>query len=105
MTKILKANAKDGKVLINGQEVPGADILSQGKAASEGVIILNELEKVYIAMPMDSIKQLLTIVAALADGVGGGVSAANGGGPIAPTLAADMAAISAKIDQLKGNLQ
>lgn len=105
-TKIFNATAKDGKVSVNGQEVPDTVILSQGKAASGGIMILNGTDKVYIAIPVESLKQILDLVINLANSAASGILAENGGGTITtPAFAADMADIAQSAAELKDNLQ
>ncbi|WP_424244956.1 hypothetical protein Dip510_000064 [Elusimicrobium posterum] len=105
MTKVIKATAQNGKVFTEGKEVPAAHILSAGAAPSNGVLILNNLEKVYIAMPMQSIESLIDAVADLATAVGDNVETANSGGPVAPTLKAAMQKAVQELNELKGKLQ
>ena len=105
-TKIFNATAKDGKVSVNGQEVPQVNILSQGNAASSGIMILNGTDKVYITIPVESLKQILDLVINLANSAASGILAENGGGTITtPTFTADMADIAQSAAELKDNLQ
>lgn len=105
-TKIFKAEAKAGKVFVGGQEVPQTEILSQGKAASKGVMLLNGPDKVYIAVPVDSLKEILGLIKSLAATAAGGVLASNGGGNITtPDFAANMQKLAQAAEDLKDNLQ
>lgn len=105
-TKIFKAQAKGGKVFVNGQEVPQTEILSQGKAASKGVMLLNGKDKAYIAIPIDSLKEILALIKSLASIAAGGILASNGGGNITtPDFAANMQKLAQAAGDLKDNLQ
>lgn len=105
-TKIFKAQAKGGKVFVNGQEVPQTEILSQGQAESKGVMILNAKDKVYIAIPIDSLKEILALIKNLAETAASGVLASNGGGNITtPDYAANMQKLAQSAEALKDNLQ
>lgn len=105
-SKVFTATAEGHKVFVNGQEVPQVNILSQGKAASSGIMILNGTDKVYIAIPVDNLKQILDLVINLANSAASGILAENGGGSITtPTFAADMADIALSAAELKDNLQ
>lgn len=105
LTKILIAKAENGEVTVEAGKVPGAQILSAGKAASNGILIISEGNKIYFALPMDSISGILDLMSELSNTLGTGIAASNGGGAIAPTLATDMQALIQKINQLKENLQ
>lgn len=105
-TKIFKAEAKDGKVFVSGKEVPQTEILSQGKAASKGVMLLNGPDKVYIAVPIGSLKEILDLIKSLAAIAAGGILASNGGGNITtPDFTANMQKLAQAAGDLKDNLQ
>lgn len=53
LTKILIAKAENGEVTVEAGKVPGAQILSSGKAASNGILIISEGNKVYIYCASD----------------------------------------------------
>lgn len=105
MSEILEATAENGEVKVVAGTVSGCRILSAGKAKSSGVILLIKGQKVYVAIPMDSISKILDLMADLANKVGSGVVASNAGGPVAPDLMASMQSVAQEIKQLKGNLQ
>jgi hypothetical protein len=102
---ILEAIAEKGQVKTEGGKVPDAIIMSNGAAASKGFLFLHGNKAIYVALPMDTMTQILDLIKSLAQKVGADVAASNGGGPIAPALAADMEALSAEVEQLKENMQ
>src|SRR5574344_2772152 len=70
---IFEAKASNGKVQIKIDEVwkdiSDVVILSQGKAESEGIVILEQLEGVYIAIPIGSIQNTLNNIKNVASAV------------------------------------
>ena len=105
-TMALTATCKNGKVTVNGAEVPGAVILPAGKAKSNGMAILSGEKVFYIAVPVDTLADLIDLVGTLADTVASGVLPSNGGGAITSgTFAADLAQIKTQLTQLKGAMQ
>jgi hypothetical protein len=85
MTKILSATAENGKVSVVTGDVPNVQILSAGKAASKGFLILNEDDKYYVAIPMESITQIIDNLVSLADTLSKGQW--TGSGTVAPSPA------------------
>jgi hypothetical protein len=123
LTKIFQAKAQNGKVSITDSitdavtdkvsnevcvKVPNADILSAGKAASKGILIISEDKKVYIALPMDSISKILDLLETAISKIVADVPitiAPNTGAVVAAALYADMQPVINQIKQLKENLQ
>ncbi|MDR0676298.1 MAG: hypothetical protein LBF97_04590 [Elusimicrobiota bacterium] len=123
MTTILNAKCENNKVETQLDEMIGeienCQILSQGKAKSEGIAILHKEKAIYLTIPIESMKSILDTISNLASNVsdlagkvGSDVAASNGGGPIAPNLSVDMQIIGQdiqklqnEINELKENLQ
>lgn len=111
MTKILQASAEKSKVQVKAGIIKDCQILSAGIEKSKGIVILNENEKVYIAMPIESIKSVLDLITKLADiannlasKLSADIMPSNQGGPVAPQLAADMSILQSQISQYKSEL-
>lgn len=105
-TKVFKASCKNKQVTINGTQVPGALIASAGVAESEGFLIFCGPDAVYVAVPVESMKQIITLTADLADKVASGVLASNAGGNItSPTFSAELTQIKNQFEKLKEALQ
>lgn len=122
LTKILTAKAQNGEVSIVDDasdkvsdtvsdkvcgKVPNADILSAGKAASKGILIISEDKKVYIALPMGSISKILDLLETAINKIVADVPIVvpPAGGAVAARLSADMQPVIEQIKQLKENLQ
>ncbi len=106
LTKILIAKAENGDVTVESGKVPDAQILSSGKAASNGILIISEDNKIYIAIPMNSITQLISAV----DDFISKITLASLGAPMQgwsapPTLPTDVLPVKQALAQLKENLQ
>ena len=105
-TKVFNATCKSGTVTINGAELPGAGIYSAGKAQSQGLAILSGGNAFYIAVPIDTISQLIALVSQMAQTVSTGVMPSNGGGSITSgTFATDLLQLKTRLDQLKEAMQ
>lgn len=103
---IFNADCKSGIVYVNGKVIDGVEIASQGQAASKGFMFLNGEKKVYFAVPIESLKEILDLLRELSGIVSSGVLPKNGGGDItAPDFASAMAALSEKAKALKEALQ
>ena len=106
MTKILKAEAENGKVTVTAGEVPQAQILSAGKAKSNGILLISEDQKVYIALPMESISQILDLLKESLNKITvASLGVPTQGWATTPTLPTDLTAVIQQISDLKGNLQ
>lgn len=114
MSKLLSATADaNGKVTADGVEVPGAIVLSLGKQASSGLLLLDADKAWYFPSSATDIEstigQLSLIVEKVANiltSIGGGMTGPTTAPP--PTLPTDVAAlmqIKAQLDQLKGALK
>ena len=106
LTKILIATAENGKVSVESGKVPEANILSAGKAKSNGILMISEEQKFYIALPMESITQILELLNdALSKINMASLGVPTQGWASPPTLPTDLAAVIQQISQLKDNLQ
>ena len=113
MTKVLRATCDaNSKVTAEGVEVPAARILTQGKQASVGILIIDEGRCDYVATNTTDIvttiekamaviedlnaclNQLVLVITAIGAGMTGPTTAPP------PTLAADLAQITAKVATL-----
>lgn len=105
-TKAFSAACESGKVTVNGAEVPDAVIVSAGKAKSQGVAIFSGAEVFYIAVPVETLSQLIELTAQLAQTVASGVLPSNGGGAITSgSFSADLAQLKSTLNNLKGAIQ
>lgn len=105
-TIVLMAECENGKVTVNGAEIPGAVILPAGKAKSTGMAVLSGKNAFYVAVPMDTLSSLIDLVGTLAETVASGVLPSNSGGAITSgSFAADLAQIKTQLTQLKGAMQ
>lgn len=113
MTRVLRATCDaNGKVTCEGVEVPAARVLTQGKQASSGILILDEDRADYVATNTTDIvttiekavliiddltaalNQLVTVITAVGAGMTGPTTAPP------PTLATDLAQVTAKVTSL-----
>lgn len=105
-TKAINAACESGKVSVNGAEVPGTVVLSAGQAKSQGVALFSGADVFYVAVPVDTLSQLIDLTAQLAQAVASGVLSGNGGGPITSgNFAADLAQLKSALTELKGAMQ
>lgn len=75
MSRVLKASCNaEGKVFVDGAEVPGALVLTQGKAPSEGLLILEGFLSVYFAT---NTTDLVTLIEKLITALDKAVTALN----------------------------
>lgn len=109
--RIFEAILTSGKVYINNGtvEVPNVKVLSEGAGDSEGILLLQGTECIYIAETAGDLKQGLQIIA---DGFGtlaNDVIQATGGttdtGGATPTFKADMNKIKSDLNNLIGGLK
>ena len=109
--RIFEAILTSGKVYINNGtvEVPNVKILSEGAGDSEGILLLQGTECIYIAETAGDLKQGLQIIA---DGFGtlaNDVIQATGGttdtGGATPTFKSDMNKIKSELNNLIGGLK
>ena len=128
MSKILEATCDDqGKVTAEGVTIPEAEVLSAGKANSQGLLLLYKDKAYYLTIgvsdletsldktseALQSISDALTKIALTLTSIGAGMTGPTTAPP--PTLAADVAEITGKaseisaikveIDELKGALK
>lgn len=105
-TKLFRADCQNGKVTANGVDILSVDIASAGRAKSTGHLLLNGPDAVYIAIPIESIKDLIRLTSSLVQAVASGVKDSNGGGSITtPTFVAELANIKVQLEELKEALQ
>lgn len=109
--RIFEAILTSGKVYINNGtvEVPNVKILSEGAGDSEGILLLQGSECIYIAETSGDLKQGLQYIA---DGFGtlaNDVVQATGGstdtGGATPTFKTDMKAVQDNLNNLIGGLK
>lgn len=114
MSKVLPATATaDGKVFCEGVEVPEAQILSLGKQASSGILMIDGDKVWYFPSSATDIEQTLSKLSAFLDKIGPVLTSIGAGmtGPTTappPTLATDVLAIATiktEVDALKGALK
>ena len=105
MSKLLPATCENGVVTIEGKEVEST-ILSQGKAASSGAAILDKGSSTYIASNASDIADLITSLndslnklVIILTSIGAGMTGPTTAPP--PTLAADLAEITAIVVELE----
>lgn len=114
MSKILAATCDaTGKVTADGVIVPGAIVLSLGKQASSGLLLLDADKAWYfpssatdIETTLGQVSTALEKIANTLTSIGAGMTGPTTAPP--PTLATDVAAImqiKAALDQLKGALK
>lgn len=105
-TIVIKATAANGKITAENGAVNEAEILSQGTAKSEGVLIISGDKVFYIAIPIESIKNILDLIGQAADLAASGILPSNEGGNItSSTFAAQMQALAQQAHTLKEGLQ
>ena len=105
-SKAISAACKRGQVSVNGKNVPNVQILSAGKGASTGLLLISGPEAFYVAVPVGTLASLLEQVSKLAQAVATGVLASNVGGPIVSgSFATDLAQIQQALKMLKEDMQ
>lgn len=105
-TKTISATCEGGKVFVEGQEVPQAVILSAGQAKSAGCAVFSGSDVFYVAVPVDTLTQIISLVSNLTDTLSAGIMASNGGGPItSDSFSAGLAALKVELIKLKGAMQ
>lgn len=123
MSKVIEATCVGGVVTAEGVPIPSADILSEGVAQSDGILILDEDDAKYVAKTSPDLKETLEKLSAALDNIASALSAIDGAGyiisvtggpspvvaiPSPPVATGDIASInSAKsaIDLFKENLK
>lgn len=114
MSKVIPATCDaNGKVTADGVEVPEAIVLSLGKQASSGILVIDGDRAWYfpssatdIESSLDKISLALEKIAAILTSIGAGMTGPTTAPP--PTLATDVAAlttIKGQVDTLKGALK
>ena len=105
-SRAINAVCENGKVSVNGAEVPGAVILSAGQARSQGFAIFSGPDVFYVAVPIKTLSSLIDLTAQLTQAVASGVLASNGGGPItSSSFSADLAQLQSALNELEGAMQ
>lgn len=105
-TKVIDASCASDVVSINGQTISDVKILSAGKSSSSGILIINGNDKIYVAIPIDSIKSFIDNVNNLIDKLSSGILPSNSGGQITSgSFTSDLAAVKSALTTLKGALQ
>jgi hypothetical protein len=112
-TKLLDATCDaNGKVTAAGALVPEAQVLSEGKQASSGVLLIEQDKARYLPSSATDIKttidnlvttigdvnDALTKIASILTAIGAGMTGATTAPP--PTLAADVLVITSKVTAL-----
>lgn len=111
MSKVLVASCENEKVTVEGKEVE-ATILSQGKASSTGIVVMDGDKVYYIALmgadlitTLEKTSAALEKIASTLTDIGSGMTGPSTAPP--PTLGTSVAEINAivsELDQLKDNL-
>ncbi|MDR0676043.1 MAG: hypothetical protein LBF97_03265 [Elusimicrobiota bacterium] len=112
MSKILQASCENLQVKVANQNVENVNILSSGKTKSNGYLMMDKSEFVYIAIPIESMKNILDEVSNLASNVNDLISkitVANLGVPTQgwaspPTLPTVLVSVSQAIDKLQSEI-
>ncbi len=123
MSKMVEATCQDGVVTADDVPVPAADILSEGVASSEGILILDDDKAKYLTSNALDIKETLDKVVSALEKVASALSSIDGAGyiisvvggpapvvaiPSPPVAASDISAITSlktQLNTLKGNLR
>ncbi len=88
MSKVVDATCNAaGIVTADGVPVTDAVILSQGKASSSGVLLIEELKSTYVTSNATDIKALITNVKAIVDKITSIVTSLNAATPGTPATA------------------
>ncbi len=113
MSKVLDATCDaQGMVTAEGVQVPAASVLSEGKAASSGVLLLDQDKARYlpssasdiaatidkVVKVLDDLAPALTQIATILTSIGAGMTGPTTAPP--PTLATDVLQITAKVTAL-----
>lgn len=105
-TIVCKASCKSNTVTVDGVELPGAEILSAGQAQSQGIAILCGGDAFYVAIPKETLAQLISLMRTLVQTVQTGILPSNGGGAIVDgTFATQLAALKQQLDTLGEQIQ
>lgn len=90
MSKTLEASCVAGVVTTGLSVVPAARVLSEGVSASDGILILDEEEKVYIAKTSGDLKTTLEKIASALGSIASALTTLDGKplGTLAPLPAA-----------------
>lgn len=113
MSKMIDATCESGTVTADGVSVEGAEIVSKGDGASEGILLLDGSKAKYLTSNAtdlettieklnSSLNKLVSILTAIGAGMTGPTTAPP------PTLATDLAEITALVSELttlKGQLK
>jgi hypothetical protein len=109
MSKILAATCENSKVTCQGVEIPTAVILTEGKHASEGILIIEEGVAFYIASTVLDLKDALTKLISALDNVSTSLKlldnhafliSADNGVPSPPVCVAAIASLDSLVGQL-----
>ena len=117
MSKALEATCVAGVVTSEGVPVPDTTILSEGVAASEGLLILDEDKKTYIPKTSPDLKETLDKIVSVLGQISSALSALDTAGflisatmgvPSPPVAASEISAIDtlqSELEDLKDNLR
>lgn len=109
MTKLLEATCENNVVKVGGLVVE-AEVVTQGKQSSTGIVLLNEDRAFYIATNTTDIVTVIEKLSSVLGNISGALTGLQGGpwsGP-PPVIAPDIAAIAAaqsSLNTLKVNLK
>lgn len=108
MTKVVPATCENEEVTADDVVVPEADILSQGKKASAGLLVIDRDKKTYltsnaedIADLIESLVEIINQIATIATGLDG---ATNSPGAQASAIA-QLQTLKTELDQTKEQLK
>ena len=113
MPRILNAECVNNKVTVEGVEIEGAQILTQGKAESTGILIVDQ-ERIYyvatnttdIALLLQKVADAMTKVTETLTAIGTGMTGPTTAPPgTLPTNVALINSIVTELTTLKDNLK
>lgn len=113
MAKVIQAECVNNKVTVEGVEIEGAQILTQGKAQSTGILIVDDDRIYYVSTNTTDLKTTLEKLAsamtkvtetltAIGTGMTGPTTAPPG---VLPTNVANINATVGELTTLKDNLK
>lgn len=117
MSKVIRATCSDLEVVAAGVPVPSAEIFSEGKGDSDGVLIIDRDEAFYIPNTTPDLKETLDKVVDALTSIASALSALDGAGfliaatagvpspPIAAGAISTINSLKAELEELKEDLQ
>lgn len=112
MSKVLQASCVGGIVTSENVPVPSADILSEGVASSDGILVLEEDQATYVTSNASDIKDALDKIASALSSIASALTTIDtkppGTLPPTPLASSDIAqisAIQAQLSALKESLK